>query len=191
MEWLLKLLGIRKKVVSTTVTKPVEKTVKDPAWVTELKSVLGRHEVKDNAFLKKWLKRDGKTLGDPAKLPWCGDAVETPLKLHLKDEKWPKELIENPYWARNWTKFGVPASHIPYGAIVVFERGSGGHVGFAVGISKDGKNLYVLGGNQSNSVSIAPIAISRLLASRWPNSFPMSQVKLPIRSGGAISTNEV
>ena len=189
MQWLLNLLGFTKNVASEKVEQP--KPIKDPAWVSELKTIIGKHEINDNSFLKKWLKRDKKTLGDPAKLPWCGDAVETALKLHLPNEDWPDVLRENPYWARNWSKFGVAAAHIPYGSVVVFERsGGGGHVGFAVGISKDGKNLYVLGGNQSNSVSIAPIVKSRLIASRWPKSFKMSQVKLPIRSGGAVSINE-
>lgn len=189
MEWLLKLLGIKPKVAYVKVEQPT--TIKDPAWVAELKTIIGKHEVKDNSFLKKWLKRDKKTLGDPAKLPWCGDAVETALKLHLPNEDWPDVIRQNPYWARNWAKFGVAAAHIPYGSVVVFERpGGGGHVGFAVGISQDGNNLYVLGGNQSNKVSIAPIAKSRLLASRWPKSFKMSHVKPPVRSGGAVSVNE-
>ena len=191
MEWLLKLLGITTNVAPSKVEQLKSVSIKDPAWITEAKSIMGKHEVKDNSFLKKWLFRDKKTLGDPAKLPWCGDFVETALKLHLANENWPDELRKNPYWARNWAKFGVAAPHMPYGCVVVFERpGGGGHVGFAVGISKDKKNIYVLGGNQSNTVSIAPISASRLIASRWPKSFRMSKVKLPIRSGGTVSTNE-
>jgi hypothetical protein len=46
--------------------------------------------------------------------------------------------------------------------VLIFERGSGGHVGFAVG--QDEKHFYVLGGNQSDAVTIARIAKSRLLA---------------------------
>jgi hypothetical protein len=27
-----------------------------------------------------WLKRDGRSLGDPSKNPWCGDFVETCIR---------------------------------------------------------------------------------------------------------------
>tara|TARA_R110002126_G_scaffold44153_2_gene126133 strand:+ start:545 stop:1216 length:672 start_codon:yes stop_codon:yes gene_type:complete len=47
------------------------------------------------------------------------------------------------------------------GAVLVFERGSGGHVGFAIG--QDDTNFYVLGGNQSDAVTVARIAKSLLL----------------------------
>ena len=41
-----------------------------------------------------------------------------------------------------------------------------GHVGFVVGEDKVG-NLMILGGNQSDSVSITPISKSRLLCCVW------------------------
>lgn len=45
-----------------------------------------------------------------------------------------------------------------------------GHVGFYAG---EDKTAYrILGGNQSNSVSLAWIAKDRLLASRWPATVP-------------------
>lgn len=192
MKWLTDLFSMLIKPAPNLKvrTKHVLK-IEDPVWVKELKTILGKHESKDNSFLKKWLKRDDKTLGDPSKNPWCGDAVETALKLHLTKEDWPDSLRKNPYWARNWAVFGVNAPHIPYGAIVVFERkGGGGHVGFVVGISADGKFLYVLGGNQSDSVTIAPISIDRMIASRWPMSVVMSKTGLPVLAGGSISVNE-
>jgi hypothetical protein len=72
----------------------------------------------------------------------------------------------------------------------VFERGSGGHVGFAVG--QDGTALHVLGGNQSNAVTVARIAKTRLLGARWPATFARpSALHLPrMTVGGALSTNE-
>jgi uncharacterized protein (TIGR02594 family) len=152
---------------------------------------LGWHEKRNNAALMAWLRSDGKTLGDPSKLPWCGDAVETALKLAVPNLALTPELRSNPYWARNWAKFGVSASHMPYGAVVSFERpGGGGHVGFAVGKSKDGHLIYVLGGNQTDAITIAPLAATRLLAARWPQEVPMSHAPLPIRTGGALSVNE-
>ena len=45
--------------------------------------------------------------------------------------------------------------------MTIFSRGPGGHVGFALG--QDDAHFYVLGGNQSDAVTIARIAKSHLL----------------------------
>lgn len=170
--------------------KPVlADAVTDLPWMAEAKRVLGRHEVRDNSWLRAWLRSDGKTLGDPAKLPWCGDFVETAIRLALPGEPFAGALAENPYWARNWLRFGA-AIEPCYGAVLVFERGTGGHVGFAVG--QDATTLHVLGGNQSNAVTVARIAKSRLLGARWPATFPRPiSARLPqMTAGGELSTNE-
>jgi lysozyme family protein len=55
------------------------------------------------------------------------------------------------------------------GTVVVFRRGSNpalGHVGFAVG--ETATHVMVLGGNQSDAVTVAPMAKVDLLAQRWP-----------------------
>jgi hypothetical protein len=72
--------------------------------------------------------------------------------------------------------------------VAVFGRDGGGHVGFVVGESA--AHLHILGGNQSNSVSIAPIAKRRLLGLRWPRGHPSGTIKLPRMAGGGISRNE-
>jgi uncharacterized protein (TIGR02594 family) len=159
-------------------------------WVAEGLTVFGLHEVRDNARLRAWLRSDGKTLGDPAQLPWCGDYVETCIKNALPDESHPGALGINPYWARNWLLFGAQTEPC-FGAVVVFSRGSGGHVGFAVGW--DASDIYTLGGNQSDSVNVVRIARSRLLGWRWPRTFTGSKPALPLLTPGAIprSANEV
>lgn len=77
------------------------------------------------------------------------------------------------------------------GAVLIFERGSGGHVGFAVG--QDDTHFYVLGGNQSDAVTIARIAKSRLLGARWPATVPIRTQRLPTMQPGAFlsTTNEI
>ena len=55
-------------------------------WITEAKSALGRNEARDRSWLMDWLKRDGRSLGDPSKNPWCGDFVETCIRMGLPDE---------------------------------------------------------------------------------------------------------
>lgn len=175
------LAGAGRPVLADAVT--------DLPWMKEARLVMGRHETRDHGLLSRWLRSDGKTLGDPAKLPWCGDFVETCLRLALPGEEFPGPLGENPYWARNWLRLGqsTPAT---YGAVVVFERGKGGHVGFAVG--EDATALHVLGGNQSDSVTIARISKARLLGARWPASWPRPVTPtLPrMTAAGILSTNE-
>ena len=43
-----------------------------------------------------------------------------------------KKIPENPLWARNWCAWGDPSPK-ELGAILVFSRGSGGHVALYVG----------------------------------------------------------
>lgn len=70
--------------------------------------------------------------------------------------------------ARSFLSWGVPVQKPIVGDVVVFWRGkkSGwqGHVGFFV--NQIGDNIYVLGGNQSDSVSIAPYSKKQLLGYR-------------------------
>ena len=142
----------------------------------EGKKVFGLHEVNDNTKLTAWLKSDGQRLGDPSKLPWCGDYTETAIKNSLPKEPFSGALGKNPYWARNWLQFGEPTEPC-YGAIIVFGRGKGGHVGFVVG--EDATDYYVLGGNQSNMVNIARISKDRFLGCRWPITFDGPKQLLP------------
>jgi uncharacterized protein (TIGR02594 family) len=159
-------------------------------WITEAKSALGRHEARDRSWLMDWLKRDGRSLGDPSKNPWCGDFVETCIRMGLPDEPLLGALGTNPYWARNWLLFGREVQPIT-GAVLVFERGSGGHVGFAMG--QDDTHFYVLGGNQADAATVARIAKSRLLGARWPATYPPRLQRLPTMKPGEFlaTTNEV
>ena len=173
---------------------PASAPVSGPAdalpWMTEARVPFGWHEVRDNIRLRAWLFSDGKRLGDPKALPWCGDFVETAIKRGLPNEPFSGALAENPYWARNWITFGKRA--VPtYGAVLVFERGQqSGHVAFAVGESDT--DYFVLGGNQGDAVGITRLAKTRLLAARWPATWPYAPALLPRMSAGNIpqSVNE-
>lgn len=120
-------------------------------------------------------------------IPWCGLFVAHCIGASLPDEPLPA----NPLGARNWLKFGVPAPPT-LGAVLVFWRGSrdgwSGHVGFYGG--EDAGTFTVLGGNQSDSVSLARIAKDRLLGARWPESVPLGARETAAGVGGAVSTNE-
>ena len=110
--------------------------------------------------------------------------------LALHDEPLLSALGTNPYWARNWLLFGQAVQPIT-GAVLIFEGGSGGHVGFAVG--QEDTHFFVLVGNQSDAVTIARIAKSRLLGARWPTTYPPRLQRLPTMKPGEFlsTTNEI
>ncbi len=160
-----------------------------PPWYAEMQRRKGLHEGRHRSALMAWLRSDGETLGDPARLPWCGDAVETALHLTLPDE--PR--IVNPYLARNWMKFGRPLAMPAIGAVLVFWRGArdgtSGHVGFYAG--EDAGALHVLGGNQSDAITVARLGRDRLLGMRWPSTYALpTGGRVLAAGGGALSTNE-
>ena len=154
-------------------------------WIAEAKTALGRNEARDRSWLMDWLKRDGRSLRDPAKNPWCGDFVETCIRMALPDEPLLAALGTNPYWARNWLMFGQAVQPVP-GAVLIFERGSGGHVCFAVG--HDDTNCFLLGGNQSDAVTIASITKSSVLGARWPLTYAPRLQGLPTMKLGELLT---
>ena len=149
-----------------------------PPWMAELHRRMGLHEVRDNALLSAFLAF-GRRLGDPRDLPWCGDAVESALAKSLPAEPLPA----NPFWAQSWAKFGDAVAQPIVGAIGVIRwSASTGHVGIVAGV--DGGTVNLLGGNQSNAISIAGFARSKFIAFRWPKTFPVKPY--PALRGKAI-----
>lgn len=160
-------------------------------WMAEAEKVIGLHEKWDQDRLNTWLRSDGKTVGDAAQIPWCGDFVATAMSLAL-----PKEALpENPYAARNWSEWGEDATG-RYGAVIVFWRGKRagwqGHVGFVTAVDEARGLVQVLGGNQANEVSRAWLGMDRILAWRAPKGWASKMPALAKLSskGAAISTNE-
>jgi uncharacterized protein (TIGR02594 family) len=93
--------------------------------------------------------------------PWCGAFMGSALQ-----QGGSTNGATNPLWARDYLKTGAPVdlSQAQVGDIVVFKRGSGGHVGFYMG--QEGDKIKVLGGNQSNQVSVQSYKKSDLLGVR-------------------------
>jgi uncharacterized protein (TIGR02594 family) len=120
-------------------------------------------------------------------IAWCGlfAAIVAFRRMSRADE-----VVKDPLWARNWLGFGVKSPTPGLGDVLVFSRGEGGHVGFYV--AEDSLCYHVLGGNQSNAVTIARIPRSRLLGARRPlyKVTPASAKPFIASSSGAISTNE-
>lgn len=157
---------------------------KRPAWMVEADSNIGVREIPGpthNPKILGWLARL-KAWWREDETPWCGTFVAHCI-LTAGIEP-PKEW----YRAKAWATWGSRLSPPRYGAILVFDRAGGGHVGFYA--SEDHEAYHVLGGNQSNQVNLTRIAKSRLVASRWPKGEPVTTIALHSDRNGKLSENE-
>lgn len=159
----------------------------EPVWLAEARRWMGLAEiagVRSNATILRW----GRAIADWYRdddTPWCGAFVHAQIAATLPDEPLPANAL----WARGWTQFGVGLATPALGAILVFSRGTGGHVGFYVG--EDATRLRVLGGNQSNAVTETWISKGRLLAARWPKTAPPpARGRVASAAAGRLSLNE-
>lgn len=118
-------------------------------------------------------------------VPWCG------LFAAIVAHRAGKEVVQNPLWAANWAKFGQADEHPRLGDIVTYSRTGGNHVAWWLARDLDGFD-HVVGGNQSDSVSIMRIAASRRTSARIPiyHDVPASVKDYVVAATGAISHNE-
>ena len=166
-------------------TAPVSSPI---PWYAEASRMLGVHEKTNKSQLKSWFDPAFSEI-DPAEIPWCGAFVGTCLRKTLgPDIKVPDNMLG----ARAWGTYGTRCEP-QRGAILTFWRVSKsswqGHAGFMAG--QDKSYFYVLGGNQSDAVTIAKLQKSRLLESRWPDGVPeQKQYAWGNISTAKLSTNE-
>lgn len=162
-----------------------------PKTITEARALYGTLEAPgkaDNPVIIGWAKEVGlaKTFSADS-IPWCGLFAA----IVVKRAGW--EPVKDPLWARNWAKFGreVLQKDAALGDVLVFVRDGGGHVGFYVG--HDAGYFHVLGGNQSDAVTITRIAKTRCIAVRrpiWRVAQPEGVKARLLAATGAVSTNE-
>lgn len=172
-----------------TLLRGLPNTVKEALKLYGVQEVVGRESNKTIIGWRDELNQAGvKITGySDDDIPWCGLFAAIIAYRRLKK---PEEVVKDPLWARNWSKYGRKADRPMLGDILVFERGSGGHVGFYV--AEDKAAYHVLGGNQSNRVSIARVAKNRLMAARRPPYLTVPKAAQPyhVAASGALSTNE-
>lgn len=161
----------------------------DPAWVAVARVLLGTREIKgptNTALIAKGWARLGAPWFNDDETPWCGWFVGHCVDAAGLPYPGKGEFARAKAWL-NWGKPCPPA----VGAVVVFSRAGGGHVGFLVGESAT--HYYVLGGNQDNMVSIAPFnkVTRKPEGFRWPVSLPLPDAGgLPKMSGGTVTGSE-
>ncbi len=168
-------------------------TAKEPAWLGAARAKLGTREAAGTAnspTIMGWAKRLGtKALGmvyNADSVPWCGVFVA----ICLAEDGLPTASIA--VRAKAWATWGqnLAADRLAAGAVLVFERPGGGHVGFYVG--EDPTHYHVLGGNQGDRVSIMRLEKVRCIARRWPAGCPVvgGPVKMTAIAGIPTSRNE-
>lgn len=116
-----------------------------------------------NPLVVEFFKTIGHSWVKDDETPWCAAYVGHVLEsLGIPSTGRPN--------ARSYQDWGdeVPLADAVPGDVCVFWRGSPnswqGHVGFFHGLGGD--TIHVLGGNQSNRVSVAPYPVARLLGVR-------------------------
>jgi uncharacterized protein (TIGR02594 family) len=159
------------------------------AWFETAKSLLGTTETPgkaNNPRILSWAKGIGGWISkfyNADEIPWCGLFV---AHCFVKNGI---AVGQNSLGALSWASWGVPIAKASPGAVLVFVRPGGGHVGFY--LSEDKEAYHVLGGNQSDAVTVTRIAKNRLKAIRWPKNTPLpTQGPVYAKFTGALSTNE-
>ena len=191
------IVGPKTSAILLGKTAPAQNTFSIPVtlpWLDEAFRLIGTQEqpgAGSNEAILGWARNlDLNSYGDDD-IPWCGLFVAHCIGSQMPDEPIPT----NPLGARNWQKFGHKVTPA-LGSIMVFWRGDPqgwkGHVGFYWAEDEDGEAYHILGGNQSNSVSITRIGKERLLTARWPetDSIKNSVVRIASKKGKLLSTNE-
>ena len=138
--------------------------------------LLGLKEVDgatSNPMILAMLQLDASWVTDD-ETPWCSAMMNFCCWLA---DAWRSRSLA----ARSWllAPNSIPLAEATVGDIIILSRGTGkqpdasviqapGHVGFYMGLSEDGSSVMVLGGNQGNTVSIAPFPKTRVLGVRRP-----------------------
>lgn len=157
----------------------------EPSWLKIARSYDGLKEIpgpRHNQTIIRWLGKLNAWWRDD-ETPWCGVFVARCMQ--ESNLSYPKFYMR----AKAWSDYGslLRRDRLAPGAILVFDRAGGGHVGFYVG--EDAGHYFVLGGNQGNAVNVMKLGKSRLVASRWPKGEPV--IGKPVyMNGGSVSTNE-
>ncbi|MEY4415320.1 MAG: hypothetical protein RIQ53_2613 [Pseudomonadota bacterium] len=159
--------------------------INTPAWLAAALLDLGQRETggqnRSPWIATMWARQNlSWLLGQP----WCGGAMR----------RWVEACGLQPpaeaYRAKSWATWGQ-ACGLVRGAVLVFDRQGGQHVGILHSIGTDGR-LNVLGGNQRDSVCLLPFGRDRLIATRWPLgvAVPLDEAPTIAASTAASSVNE-
>lgn len=177
-------------------TKSEAREVGRPLWLQAGLALLGTKEFsggRDNPVILDWARVEGGNIEKAYthdSIPWCAlfaNYILTKASLPGTETLWALDF------AGKWPAKRL--ADIAVGAFAPMVRDGGGHIMVVVGRDQHG-NVMGLGGNQSDAVTIAPFARSRLNKGFWwPESVALPAAtgfsSLPIvASNGKVSGNE-
>lgn len=157
---------------------------KEPNYLTAARRDIGLREIKGPKHagrIVQMLARLGAWWRDD-ETPWCGVAVASWLS------ETGHQIPKHYYRALAWADYGDRCAGPLQGAIAVLSRKGGGHVGLVTGVTRDGKHVRLLGGNQNDAVNETWFPATRVTAYRLPAGAPRAVATVaPL---GTISTSE-
>jgi uncharacterized protein (TIGR02594 family) len=164
--------------------------MREPIWVTEARSHIGKKEVA-GVGSNKWILSLWETVPwiwstvarkDDTLLAWCGAFVRlVMLECNITPPKG--------WWsAKNWAAWGAPVKTPTLGCIGVMKRKGGAHVTILIGKDNAG-NLIGLGGNQGDMVKKSAFKPELFVAFVYPPNQKNYNITLPILSA-ALSVSE-
>jgi uncharacterized protein (TIGR02594 family) len=161
----------------------------EPVWLAVARAFVGLAEVPgrgSNAMIMRWVHdlNAPKWFDDDDKA-WCAlfpNRIFLALRMPVSGTGF--DLLR----AASFQSWGVETLKPVPGAVLVFQRPGGGHVGFYV--AETATHYQVLGGNQKNKVSLTLISKDRLVAARWPDDVPMVGEPIIVAHEGDVSENE-
>jgi uncharacterized protein (TIGR02594 family) len=166
----------------------------EPLWLSNARSELGTKEfpgTPDNPrIIKYWVDANLAGVADGQdEVPWCAAFVGS--MLHRANQQGSGKAN-----ARSYSTWGRNLLSPVLGCVVVLSRPPNawqGHVGFYVSSDRAKRLIRIIGGNQSDSVSVADFSIDRIVSLRWPASqtiLPEWVGPIPSVSSGPMSNRE-
>lgn len=156
-----------------------------PGWLALAADMLGVKEgpgAANNAQVVKLFADAGFPGIKTDSTAWCAAYVNAMLE--RAGHRGSRSLA-----ARSFENWGVGLKEPALGCIATKKRAGSswqGHTGFVVGANKE--QVFLLGGNQSDQVSVAAFKRSEIVAFRWPADMPIPTApKLPTTVAGARS----
>lgn len=110
--------------------------------IDKIQSYLGVSEANNPDKIKQFHTSAGQN-GCGPETAWCMSFVQHVLK-ELGNKNYKPTA-----WARDWLSMGKPTQTPQPGDLLIVERWKGGHIGFFMGLSENGKPL-IIGWNQWN-----------------------------------------
>ena len=183
--------GVPDRAVETLLARIPVPDVHIPPWLTVMRDHLGLAEVQgpgSNPLITGLATR--VAAADPRlewiasfytddAIPWCGL-----MEAFCMVSSGILPPVPNPLSARAWGGWGKALSRPIPGAVLVFTRPGGGHVGLYE--AEDETSYLVIAGNQGDRVSRARVPKSRLLRDgtetgiRWPATVPVPAAAIPL-----------